>query len=423
MGKLFSPSKPENAKQRRLQRSPPSQGFTLDKIFAEACIAEGSNIPRSQVPCREKQITKHTFSSQQSEQKLGTHFNNAGALRQKKLIELLNSQPAPSGFRLNSPGLRQTRLRFDVNFTDIKPSAGSITTASHLSPRNARDSFSFEQPMQMAPPSAVAFFDPEFNERFCIGRVLGHGAFAAVRECECRLTGRRAAVKSYRYALQGGVLDRVVQNEIRVLRAARHQNIVELLGVVRTRSYTHIILELFEGETLEQKLQRSGGRLPAEECHRVFSQILAAVLYLHRQKLYHRDLKVENIMLDEKCRVKIIDFGFAFDATQPGLPPLICGTPNYMAPEAVDAVPAVPAAAEAWALGVLLHRLFCGAFPFQPEKSNDPGSRLVYIYRRPSDISDSLHNLFTSLFELNATERLPLDRIAAHSWLIQSNEQ
>lgn len=422
MGKLFSPSKPKDSREPLLHIASPQADAKQGKLSADAFFQGGADCGENTGGLdRKKQIFKQTFPSAQTQQKLNSN-TGGGVLRQKKIFELLNSRPAPCGFKLTSLGMRQTRLNFENAALLSKPSTGSLTTASHLSPRSTADSFSFDHPFDSS-PKQPPFFDPEFNERFRVGKVLGQGAFATVRECECRLTGRRAAVKSYHHSLQGGVLDHVVQNEIRVLRAAKHPNIIELLGVVRTRSTTHIILELFEGETLEQRLEKSSARLPPQECRQVFRQVLAAVLYLHQHQLYHRDLKIENIMINEECQVKIIDFGFALNVAQPGLPPLVCGTPNYMAPEVVKAAPTEPSAAEVWSLGVLVHRLHCGNFPFRPESPHESGSRLIYQYQRPADVPDSLHNLLTSIFEADVGRRLTLDRVAGHAWLVNADSQ
>ena len=437
MAKLSSPTRAAAAPSRRRSTPPRAQSPTLDSLFPEKGrpspltdvrpLAVTPTLP-SAAPLHRKIEKRHSLPAR-PDQNPPRNTAGAGGLRQRKIVDILTAEPGREGFRLDFRGLRQTRLRFPVNASAeeeaCKPTAGSLTTASHFSPWQAVDSCAFDSaptprpsPLCAALPRPV-FFDPELNVQFRVIGVLGQGAFATVRECECRKSGRRVAVKSYNHqSLQAGLLDRAVQNEIRVLRSARHPNLIELAAVSRTRSHTHLVLELFRGQTLEELLRgREGGRLEESLARPLFAQVVLAVLFLHGRRVYHRDLKVENVMVDAASGVKLIDFGFAMDASLPARRSLVCGTPNYMAPEAAAGVPADPAAAEAWSLGVLLHRLVCGDFPFKPEQPADPRSRLRHVYARPAAVSDALHALLAALFEPNPARRLSLDALARHAWL------
>ena len=84
---------------------------------------------------------------------------------------------------------------------------------------------------------------------------------------------------------------------------------------------------------------------------------------MHQRNVTHRDIKLENILLDEtRTRVKLIDFGFS--ACIP-YEKKVCGTPSYMAPEIVSKIEYSGPPADIWALGVLLYALLCGRFPFK----------------------------------------------------------
>ncbi len=89
---------------------------------------------------------------------------------------------------------------------------------------------------------------------------------------------------------------------------------------------------------------------------------------MHSKNICHRDIKLENILLDENLNIKIIDFGFAICSPPERKINSFCGTPNYMAPEIVLKKEHFAQKIDVWACGILLYILICGKFPF---KAND----------------------------------------------------
>jgi serine/threonine protein kinase len=125
-------------------------------------------------------------------------------------------------------------------------------------------------------------------------------------------------------------------------------------------------MDLAEGLILSQyyKAQRDA-RLPEPEAARIFSQIVEAVGYLHKNGIFHRDLKTENVMIDSGKKIKIIDFGFSVKAEPMQRLNLFCGTPNYMSPEIILKKDYYGGPSDIWALGVLLYVICAGHFPFK----------------------------------------------------------
>ena len=105
-------------------------------------------------------------------------------------------------------------------------------------------------------------------------------------------------------------------------------------------------------------------RISEQETKKIFRRIIMGVQYLHCKKIAHRDIKLDNIMVNENYDVKIIDFGFSL-FTQPGKKlNLHCGTPSYMAPELVAKKDYLGQPVDVWALGVLLYKMLTGYYPF-----------------------------------------------------------
>uniref|UniRef100_H3G5T0 Protein kinase domain-containing protein n=1 Tax=Phytophthora ramorum TaxID=164328 RepID=H3G5T0_PHYRM len=174
-----------------------------------------------------------------------------------------------------------------------------------------------------------------------------------------------------------------VRQEVSVLSRLRaHPNIMRFVEVFETPTRIHAVTELVQGASLCDILRRAPGqRLTETRAKLVFRQLTAAVEVLHAQCVIHRDLKLENVLLDENSgHATVIDFGFSdFEeiiepqATHPAdnNPPKkqlkkknFCGTPSYMAPEVVASERYDGRPVDVWSLGVLLYVMLCGKFPF-----------------------------------------------------------
>ena len=125
------------------------------------------------------------------------------------------------------------------------------------------------------------------------------------------------------------------------------------------------MVELVNGGNLVELIQNHpDGKLPEEQARSIFSQIVTATKYCHGHHIVHRDLKLENVLIELPSRtIKITDFGFANFFDDDSLLKSRCGSPMYAAPEIYLGIPSRGPPLDAWSLGVLLFCMLAGAFP------------------------------------------------------------
>jgi serine/threonine-protein kinase SRK2 len=195
---------------------------------------------------------------------------------------------------------------------------------------------------------------------FMLGDLVGEGGYAKVKSGFSVKTGERVAAK----IMLSSQRDEH-KSEILTMSALKHPNIVELKDVIEAGGHTYLIMELAKGGELFAKLCEIG-RFTEDEARFYWKQLLQGVLYCHRKGLCHRDLKLENLLLDEKGEVlKITDFGFAKFQVD-SMPKTILGTAVYVAPEVLESSPTGYDGylADVWSCGVILYTMIVGNYPF-----------------------------------------------------------
>src|SRR5881628_1330481 len=172
------------------------------------------------------------------------------------------------------------------------------------------------------------------------------------------------------------------QREAQVLASLNHPNIAQIYGLEESDNARCIVMELVEGETLQERLKR--GAIPIDEALPIAKQIAEALEAAHESGLVHRDLKPANIKLTPDGRVKVLDFGLAkaFVPTAEmnlsnsptlvsgSMPGVILGTAAYMAPEQAKGK-SVDRRADIWAFGVVLYEMLTGRMLFSGETTSE----------------------------------------------------
>ncbi|KAG6399767.1 hypothetical protein SASPL_141252 [Salvia splendens] len=205
-------------------------------------------------------------------------------------------------------------------------------------------------------------------ERYDILKDLGSGNFGVAKLVKDKWSGELFAVK---YIERGKKIDEHVQREIMNHRSLRHPNIIRFKEVLLTPTHLAIVMEYAAGGELFERICNAG-RFSEDEARFFFQQLISGVSYCHSMQICHRDLKLENTLLDGSPapRLKICDFGYSKSAVLHSQPKSTVGTPAYIAPEVLSRKEYDGKIADVWSCGVTLYVMLVGAYPF--EDPDDP---------------------------------------------------
>lgn len=205
--------------------------------------------------------------------------------------------------------------------------------------------------------------------RYRIVRKLGAGGMADVYLAHDEVLGRRVAVKVLlsRFADDEQFVERF-RREARAAAALNHPNIVSVYDRGTVDHTYYIVMEYLQGETLKDMIRRRG-RLAPEEAIAFALQLLSAVQYAHEHGVIHRDIKSQNIMVDQDGRVRVTDFGIA-RAGDPSMTEVgsVLGTAQYLAPEQAKGQPA-DERSDIYAVGIVLYEMLTGGVPFRGDSA------------------------------------------------------
>ncbi|KAF9223139.1 Pkinase-domain-containing protein [Gyrodon lividus] len=248
---------------------------------------------------------------------------------------------------------------------------------------------------------------------YTLGKVIGEGAYGKVRMGTHRLSSTRVAIKQIPKAMSASLT-----REIHHHRQLHHPHVTQMYEVIATESHIWIVTELCSGGELFDYLAEKG-RLSEDETRIIFGQLCLAVAYLHDKGVVHRDLKLENVLLDERCRVKLGDFGFTREYEKGVYMETFCGTTGYAAPEVLQGKRYLGAEVDVWSMGVILYCLLTGTLPFDDDDEAIMKKKVIKgEYEDPEWLSQEARDLIRNILQSDPSQRLTISQILASSWFI-----
>ncbi|KAF9731127.1 Fatty acyl-CoA synthetase and RNA processing-associated kinase 1 [Paraphaeosphaeria minitans] len=293
---------------------------------------------------------------------------------------------------------------------------------------------------------------------YILGQTLGEGEFGKVKMGWKKDSSVEVAIKLIRRETLGSNANRLqkIYREIHILRGLEHPNIVRLHEMVETERHIGIILEYASGGELFDYILNHR-YLKDSAARRLFAQLISGVGYLHKRGIVHRDLKLENLLLDRNRNIIITDFGFAntFDANDElsediefnlgnkdyikamglegtdaarrgDLMQTSCGSPCYAAPELVVSDSLYTGRkVDVWSCGVILYAMLAGYLPFDDDPANPEGDNINLLYKYivstpltfPEYVTPHARDLLKRILVPDPRKRADLFEVARHSWL------
>ncbi|XP_075707836.1 serine/threonine-protein kinase DCLK1 isoform X1 [Rhinoderma darwinii] len=260
-------------------------------------------------------------------------------------------------------------------------------------------------------------------ERYKVGRTIGDGNFAIVKECIERSTGREYALKIINKSKCRGK-EHMIQNEVSILRRVKHPNIVLLIEEMDMPNELYLVMELVKGGDLFDAIT-STNKYTERDANGMLYNLMSAIKYLHSLNIVHRDIKPENLLVyehqDSSKSLKLGDFGLATVVDGPLY--TVCGTPTYVAPEII-AETGYGLKVDIWAAGVITYILLCGFPPFRGSGDDQEvlfDQILMGQVDFPSpywdNVSDSAKGLITMMLQVEVDHRYSALQVLEHPWV------
>ncbi|MEG2989119.1 MAG: Stk1 family PASTA domain-containing Ser/Thr kinase [Oscillospiraceae bacterium] len=209
------------------------------------------------------------------------------------------------------------------------------------------------------------------DNRYELLEVIGSGGMAVVYKARCHRLNRLVAVKILKSELaQDEEFRRRFHDESQAVAMLSHPNIVAVYDVSRSSDLDYIVMELIDGITLKQYMQKKGGPLNWREALHFITQIMRALSHAHSRGIIHRDIKPHNVMVLRDGSVKVADFGIArlASAAQNTLTQEALGSVHYISPEQARGSH-IDARSDIYSAGVVLYEMITGRLPFEGESA------------------------------------------------------
>ena len=377
------------------------------------------------------------------------NFENAEKKLKLKLIKLMNNNKTEALLKNNK---NKKNNLLDIKNISKNNNNSSLNNISEISKVSTvmRDSKYYMNKSSELIKYIQTFYSknksyPETKINFYLyGRRIGQGAFGKVNLGLNVLTGRVVAIKSFKKTPIEKFKHKMkkIQYETELMKRFNHKNITKILEVFNDEEYMLIIMEYINGGNLFSFVKKRR-KLSEKMAKFLFRQIILGIQHIHSKNVVHRDIKLENILIDFDNNVKICDFGIGkVLENEDELLYDKCGTPMYMAPEIIlanddNGYKGFPV--DIWSSGITLYIMLSGSLPFNIKNKNNNKEDMALnsikdknniflqnqiVNVKPKEIENisiEAKNLLKGLLNKNPSKRLTCSQILNHPWLKHSN--
>ena len=283
---------------------------------------------------------------------------------------------------------------------------------------------------------------------YTIEKLLGEGSFGKVHLTRKEGDSKKYATKELdREEIDSSEAKKYLINEIRILQSLNHPNIVKFVDIKKTKKHYYIMMEFCNGGELSKNLEKymikNGTAFPEELVQHFMRQIIDAFKYIHGKKIIHRDVKLDNILLNfdneedkknfnlMKAQVKIIDFGFS--CIYNDIKKSILGSPINMDPlilkKLTDSTGATrelgyDMSADIWSIGTICYEMLIGKSAFDSNDIKELSDKIEKgAYKVPTNISAELVSFLNGMLQYEGKNRLNAEQLSRHAFLTKDVKQ
>ena len=281
-------------------------------------------------------------------------------------------------------------------------------------------------------------------DQYTLEKSLGKGAYGEVYLTTVKGDSKLIATKKLdKDFCENPTMKKYLINEINILKMLNHPNIVKFVDLKKTSNHYYIMMEYCNGgelyKALEKYIEKNGKPFPQEIVQHFMRQIVDAFKYIHSKDIMHRDIKLENILLNYdtnedkqnqnlmKANIKIIDFGFAAKIDKNGLRYTTLGSPINMDPLILNELQkrgkktqklGYDKKSDIWSIGTICYEMAIGKYVFDAEKIDDLIQKIEKgEYTVPTHLSKEIISFINGMLQYKPERRLNIEQLANHNFL------
>eukprot|EP01097_Dermamoeba_algensis_P006436 TRINITY_DN402_c0_g1_i1.p1 TRINITY_DN402_c0_g1~~TRINITY_DN402_c0_g1_i1.p1 ORF type:complete len:380 (-),score=80.40 TRINITY_DN402_c0_g1_i1:173-1222(-) len=274
--------------------------------------------------------------------------------------------------------------------------------------------------METTTLSTVNVLSEELQKRYTIQGTLGKGSFAAIFLVKHIRSGTLYALK---HIVKSGVAEDNYLNECEIMRKIRdkpHPNLIKLKEIVEDAEAIYIFQEYIPNGDLLAYLKKHPF-VHEKKLRSIFTRVMLALQHLHSLHIVHRDVKLENILLDESLSPRLVDYNLSCFFKNDHLIEKYCGSPLYCAPEMISKTPYRGPEVDLWSSGVLLYAMLFKKFPFHVEgghlyKLAPLITSAAYSFPQSHSVSPEAVEIIKKLLVVDPSKRISIEKVLSEKW-------